>query len=229
MGLMKLTDKIYYLPHETERDRPMLAYVKGAKRSMAIDAGYSSSHVNDFYGALEAHGLKGPDFTVITHWHYDHTFGLHAVSGVSIAHQKTNFFLRGQKEKAQDKCYIQRLKQEDNHFEKEYAGQNKLNVTVSDLEYADEITLHLGAVTARVFHTVSPHSEDTTCIFIPEEHVLFLGDATSEDFFNGGYMDKTKLNRLIQTISSIDCEYCVLSHCEPVKKRELLAYLDSIL
>lgn len=44
------------------------------------------------------------------------------------------------------------------------------------------MTLNLGNITAHIFHTVSPHSEDTTCIYIPEEKVLFLGDSTSEDF-----------------------------------------------
>lgn len=29
MKLMRLTDRIFCLPHEAERDRPMLAYVKG--------------------------------------------------------------------------------------------------------------------------------------------------------------------------------------------------------
>ena len=89
MGLNRLTDRIYYLEHEPETDRPMLAYIRGDKWSLAIDAGYSSSHVADFYGAIEAEHLKKPDFTVITHWHYDHTFGMHAVSGVSIAHENS--------------------------------------------------------------------------------------------------------------------------------------------
>ena len=54
MGLEKLTDRFYFLPHEPEFDRPMLAYVQGDAFSLAIDAGYSASHVKDFYGALEA-------------------------------------------------------------------------------------------------------------------------------------------------------------------------------
>ena len=94
MGLKNLTKNIYFLPHEPEVDRPMLAYVKGDKFSLAVDAGYSKKHVQDFYRALRSCDLKEPDFTVITHWHYDHTFGLHDISGVSIAHQKTNLFIR---------------------------------------------------------------------------------------------------------------------------------------
>lgn len=228
MGLSRLTDRIYYLPHDQAVDRPMLAYINGDKLSLAIDAGYSASHVKDFYDALRDTDFGTPNLTVITHWHYDHTFGLHAIKGISIAHQKTNLFLREQQEKAKDRNYIELLKKDDIYFEKEYAGQNELKIVVSDLEFTDEITLNLGNITAHIFHTVSPHSEDTSCIYIPEVKVLFLGDSTSEDFFNGGYMDKMKLNYLIQTINSIDCEYCVLSHCEPLRKNELLTYLDSI-
>ena len=54
MGLTLFTDKIYYLEHEAEVDRPMLAYIKGNRFSLAVDAGYSTSHVADFYTALQS-------------------------------------------------------------------------------------------------------------------------------------------------------------------------------
>lgn len=86
MGLNPLTNRIYFLEHDSEVDRPMLAYLKGDKFSLAVDAGYSASHVRDFYRAIEEEQFNEPDFTVITHWHYDHTFGMHAINGISIAH-----------------------------------------------------------------------------------------------------------------------------------------------
>ena len=216
MVLNKLTNRIFYVEHEPEVDRPMLAYIKGDKFSLAIDAGYSASHVQDFYEAIESEHFAKPDFTVITHWHYDHTFGMHAISGVSIAHDKTNEFLKEQQERTRDTSYMEVLKKEDVHFRKEYYGQDKLKVVLSDLAFSDKMTLDLGGITAKIFHTVSPHSEDTACIYVPEERVLFLGDSTSEDFFNGGYMDKNKLRSLMQMIQAIDCDYCILSHCEPL-------------
>lgn len=59
MELKKLTDRIYYFPHQPEVDRPMLAYLKGSKFSLAIDAGYSDNHVNDFYELLGKEELQG--------------------------------------------------------------------------------------------------------------------------------------------------------------------------
>ena len=229
MGLNKLTNRIYFLEHNPKVDRPMLAYLKGDKFSLAIDAGYSASHVQDFYKAIESKRFPKPNFTLITHWHYDHTFGMHAIAGISIAHNKTNRFLKVQQEQAMTPGYIEILKKEDVHFRKEYIGQNKLNIVLSDISFSDKLTLDLGGITAQIFHTDSPHSEDTVCVYVPEEKVLFLGDSTSEDFFNGGYMDKNKLQSLIQMIQSTDCEYCILSHCEPLVKEDLLFYLKSIL
>lgn len=229
MGLNRLTDRIYFLEHDPQVDRPMLAYLKGEKFSLAIDAGYSASHVRDFYREIEAEQFKKPDFTVLTHWHYDHTFGMHAISGISIAHEKTNEFLKKQQEQAGNIDYMETLKREDAHFRKEYNGQERVNIVLSDVTFSDKMTLDLGGMTARIFHTVSPHSEDTVCVYVPEEKTLFLGDSTSEDFFNGGYMDKDKLQALIQMIRATDCNCCMVSHCEPLTREGLLCYLESIL
>lgn len=229
MGLNRLTDRIYFLEHDPQVDRPMLAYLKGEKFSLAIDAGYSASHVRDFYREIEAEQFKKPDFTVLTHWHYDHTFGMHAISGISIAHEKTNEFLKKQQEQAGNIDYMETLKREDAHFRKEYNGQERVHIVLSDVTFSDKMTLDLGGMTARIFHTVSPHSEDTVCVYVPEEKTLFLGDSTSEDFFNGGYMDKDKLQALIQMIRATDCNCCMVSHCEPLTREGLLCYLESIL
>ena len=56
-----------------------------------------------------------------------------------------------------------------------------------------------------------------------------MGDSTSEDFFNDGYMDREKIRTLTNLIESIDCKYCILSHADPLTKSDLLDYLKSIL
>lgn len=228
MTFCSLTPRVHYLSHDPARDRPLLGYIQGDRHTLAIDAGYSAAHVWDFYRTLGNQGLPLPEFTVLTHWHYDHTFGLHAVHGLRIAHQRTNDFLYQQQRLARDPAYLAQLRAEDPHFRLEYPDPSKVCIQPADLIFPDSLTLDLGHCTARIFHTPSPHSEDTTCILIPEEGVLFLGDATSEDFFNNGYMDRAKLTHLTDTIRSIDCSLCVLSHCDPLSKADLLAYLESL-
>lgn len=225
MGLHKLTNRIFYMDHEPEFDRPMLVYIQGEKFSLAIDAGYSSSHVEKFYSLLEEEGLSCPDFTAITHWHYDHTYGMYRTNGCCIAHKKTNEYLREEMNKAQDAGYVDFMKKEDMYFAKEYDGIDEVTIVPAQLEFEDRIRLDLGELTAEIFHTVAPHSEDSVCIYIPEEKVLFLGDCICPDYFNGGYLNKEKLGALIQVIEKTDCRYCILSHDEPSTKEELLEYL----
>ena len=76
MELKKLTEHIWYMPFEEERDRPNLGYVKGDNWSLAIDAGHSAAHTAEFYELLEKENLPLPKLTVITHWHWDHNGAL---------------------------------------------------------------------------------------------------------------------------------------------------------
>lgn len=228
MELKKINNRVFYYPHQPETDRPMLAYLKGEKITLAVDAGNSDNHVDEFYRSLEIAGLKKPDITVITHWHWDHTFGMHHIHGLSIAHYKTNELLKKEKANLSNDTYIQLLKKEDLCLNREYSNNKEIVVTLSDIEFTKEIIINLGGITAKVFHVESPHSEDTILIYVPEEKILFLGDSTSEDFFNDGYMDNRKLNSLINTIKDIDCEYCILSHAEPLTKLDLLKYLNTL-
>lgn len=227
MGFKQLTDRIYYLEHQREVDRPMLALIKGEQHSLAIDAGNSEMHITMFYEALNMNGLPLPDYTVITHWHWDHTFGMKQVYGTSFAYEKTNEFLRAEQARLAEDGYAESLKAENVYLRGEYHRGQPIETAPADVVFTDKLIFDLGGVTAEAFHVEAPHSEDTVLIFIPEEKVLFLGDATSEDFLNDYYMDWDKLEALIATIKSIDCEYCVLSHAEPQKKADLLDYLES--
>ena len=83
--LIKITDRIYYFSGEQETDRPYLYYIKGSDYSVAVDAGQSKEHVKEFYQAILKEGMKLPKYTIITHWHWDHTFGLPYINGESIS------------------------------------------------------------------------------------------------------------------------------------------------
>lgn len=86
---IKVTDKIYYFSGEQETDRPFLYYIKGRAYSVAIDAGQSKEHVEQFYSALQKESLPLPDYTLLTHWHWDHSFGLPYIHGKSVGSELT--------------------------------------------------------------------------------------------------------------------------------------------
>ena len=56
MGLKRLTDRIYYLEHEPETDRPMLAYIRGDKWPLACGTGGRMRHIDS--GALSGKKIQ---------------------------------------------------------------------------------------------------------------------------------------------------------------------------
>ena len=73
-------------------------------------------------------------------------------------------------------------------------------------------------------HINAPHTPDSTIIYIPEEKILFLGDASLGAFEKGGSMDSEAKRNLIETVSAIDCQYVLLGHEGKMAKDNFLYY-----
>ena len=225
MELIQATDRVWYSPFEKERDRPILGYIKGDNWSLAVDAGHSKAHTEQFYSALEAAGLPLPKLTVLTHSHWDHSFGMHATSGLCIANQLTAAYLRGYKERTEregtgwffglDEC-----------IRNEYADCQPVIVTLPDIVFSGEMSLDPGNCPIRLLQTEAPHSDDSTLVYAENEKVLFLGDSCSGRFPTW-VRDRVLCSRLAETVSRLDAKLCLDSHWTPQTKQEILYDLRS--
>ena len=223
MELKKLSEHIWYMPFEQERDRPNLGYVKGDSWSLAIDAGHSEVHMKEFYDLLQKEGLPLPSLTVITHWHWDHTFAMHAINGLSLANKKTNEHLL--------ECIAKIAENGSDVFlnisesiRKEYEGGKEMIVVPADMLFEGEMTLELGGCTVKAMESQAPHTDDSTLIYICEDKTLFLGDATCPQYPNGP-KDRSKAEALADKIRSIAPDTCVEGHWQPVETEDTLADL----
>jgi glyoxylase-like metal-dependent hydrolase (beta-lactamase superfamily II) len=233
MELKQITNRIFYLPPEEPTDRPVLGYVRGDKYSLAVDAGNSPAHVEKFYRNLEESGLSLPDFTVITHWHWDHTFGMHAVTGKTIAGRMTNRKLAEvQKWLWTDEAMARRLQTgEDIEFcdsciKMEYTDRQKIKVVPAAVEFVSGMRVDLGGVRAEIREFDSTHTSDSVQVHVPEEGVLFLGDADCADFYEeNGVYNRAKLLGMINYLEKINAAIFVLGHDAPQSKREVISYL----
>ena len=223
MELKKISEHIWIMPYESERDRPNLGYVKGDNWSLAIDAGHSDNHVKEFYALLEAEGLPLPSLTVLTHWHWDHTFGMHAVNGLTLANEKTNGHLLEWKNKIEGNGPAEFLALHES-IRKEYAGGKEVIVVPADILFSGEMMLDLGGCKVRVIESEAPHTEDSTLVYVEEDKVLFLGDSTCKDF-QKGIKDPVLRQKLADKIKAINPEICVEGHWNPVETSDTLGDL----
>lgn len=235
MELKKLSNRIYYLPNEEETDRPVLGYINGDKYSLAVDAGNSSKHVEKFYKELRNANLRLPDYTVITHWHWDHTFGMHAVLGKTISGKLTNKKLKEVETwQWSDSNMQERLETGkdiemcDRCIKLEYPNRKNIKVITSDIEFSGSLEINLGGIYCEITEVKAPHSEDSVLIYVPEERTIFVGDADCEDHYNNhGKYDKNKLEKYIESIREFNFNTYVLGHDKPEGREEVFNYLES--
>lgn len=220
MELKRLTERIWYYPFEKERDRPNLGYIRGDKWSLAVDAGHSDAHVEEFYRVLERENLPLPALTVLTHWHWDHTFGLHRISGLSAACAATNRHLH---------AFRQRIAREgpeaflslDESIRLEYAGGKEIRIQTADMELEGDLLLNAGNCPIRLLRTEAPHTDDSVLVHVPGENVLFLGDAPC-GAFPTWEKDPVLAGKLAETIKSTGAEICLEGHWTPATLRDTL-------
>ena len=223
--LKKLTEHIWYMSFEEERDRPNLGYVKGKNWSLAIDAGHSAVHTKEFYSLLEKENLPLPSLTVLTHWHWDHSFGMHAANGLSIANEKTNRHLAEWKDKIEKNGPAEFFTLHES-IRKEYSENKEVLVKLADIIYSGELTLDLGGCTVKVIQSESPHTDDSTLVYIENDKTLFLGDASCDEFLTG-IKDADLSRKLADTIKKINPHICVEGHWVPVETDATLTDLLS--
>ncbi len=220
MALDRLTERIWVYPYEEARDRPNLGYIRGDRWSLAVDAGHSSDHTEAFYRELEAAGLPLPSLTVLTHWHWDHTFGMHAVRGLCLANARTDGHLRDFRRRLEAEGREMFLAM-DESIRLEYAGDRPVTVTPADLVFEGELRLDPGNCPVRVFQAEAPHTDDSTLVLVPGEGVLFVGDAACDTFLTGE-RDPDLCRKLARTVTDTGAPTVLEGHWVPVPVGDLV-------
>ncbi len=234
----RFSDRIYYMVNNEETDQPFIYYLKGDRLSLQIDAGNSPANADRFRMELEQEGLKAPDLAVVTHWHWDHTFAMPAMACPVIAGRRTNEKLKlVQLWQWTEEAMLERLKSgEDIQFcydcmHKEYGDISTVRTCTADIVFEKDLTVDLGGVHAVMKQMDTPHTRDAVMIMIPEEGILFGGDADAEDFydFDGNY-DIRRLEPFIRYLEQLDFRYYMRGHAGGIlTKDEILRELKEIL
>ena len=233
--LQQLTDRVWTLPHDEASDRPVLTYIEGDQLSVAVDAGASPAHVREFYTAITDKGLPIPEITILTHWHWDHSFGLCATNGFTMASKKTAEKL---KEVATwtwtPEAMEERLRTHEDipfcheHICLEYRRPEWIQVTLPDMTLAGEGTMDIGGAVIACETCDSPHSRDA--LLVSADDCLIIGDAGYEDFYElDRQYDKGRLSAFIEKLKGRTERWLVAGHEPPLRREAFIEYLENIL
>ncbi len=233
MELTQISKHVYISDFEEFRDRPRLAYINGSERAVLIDAGTSQEHLFEVLNLIKEKGFHEPEVVLLTHWHWDHVYGLHACDFPSLCSEKTQAKLKEMSDwEWDDESMSKRVKSGediqfcDEHIKNEYIDRTKIKVVEATETFFDEVELDCGNVNLSIFEMETDHSDDSTFVYVKEDKVLLVGDAYSEDYHHGEpHYTKEKLSNLIDRISKLDVELIVHGHDVVMEKKELLVLL----
>lgn len=235
--LKKITNKVHYMPHYSETDRPALGLICGDNYSLVVDSGNSPAHASDFLELVKSMDISPLKFVVITHWHWDHIFGIKTMDLLTISTDETKKKL----------AYLKTLKWDDASLDArvetgeeiefcrdmiklEMPTRASLELKMPDLTFENKIEIDLGGVTCVVEHVGGVHAQDSAVIYIPEEKVMFLGDCIYQDFYSGEWSyDKNELIILLDKIKKYDVNCYVTGHQDPKTHEEMWNFLDDLL
>ena len=242
----KISEHIYIRPAEGYTDRPNIGLVIGKNHTLLYDAGNSSAHVEQMKLELMQQGLPAPDIVVLSHWHWDHSFGLHAWNAVSIAGRKTHEKLLEVSNWAWDDDSMDKriAEKEDITFcsemiKREYPDRSKIKVIGADIVFDEKLSIDLDGITCELAHSKCPHSDDSVVCFVPEDEFMFLGDSNCKDLYGKPWTfdieheedllknldaipyDKNLVEDYISFLDEYDFNLCASGHREPFTKKEL--------
>jgi glyoxylase-like metal-dependent hydrolase (beta-lactamase superfamily II) len=96
----------------------------------------------------------------------------------------------------------------------------------AEKEISEKTVFDLGGIQCEVFPVISPHVDDCLLIYVPEERVLFSGDAHCPEVFGVDWIDeKERLSAFIRTLEQLEFDRCVTGHSDVMTKEELLKEL----
>lgn len=231
-SLQKLSNRLFYLPPYSKTDRPILAAIVGDNYTLLIDAGNSSSHAKLFKEQLASYHITG-DMIALTHWHWDHVFGLSEMNLPSIANFITS-------DKVNE---LQKLSWEDQELDErveagieipfcadaiklELGEMRDIIIPTPTIIFEKQMKLNLGRVTCIIEHVGGDHSADSNLLYILEEKALFLGDCLYANMYaEKWHYTIKKICKLLEKIESYDAEIYFLSHHPaPLTKDEFSSF-----
>lgn len=222
----QLTDRIWYQTPVSETDRPIVAVITGDERNLVIDAGNSSRHAALFADEMEQQGLGKPDLVALTHWHWDHVFGMKQMAVPTIATHRTVDEMRKMIDYDwSDEALAERIQQGieipfcADAIKLEFGATRDIELVLPTIRFTGELEIDLGGVTCLLRQVENDHSPGSALVFVPQDRVLFLGDAMYADIFSAKWnYTVEQTTRLLDVIAEYDADYYVWSHGEAMPK-----------
>ncbi|WDH96907.1 MBL fold metallo-hydrolase [Paenibacillus urinalis] len=234
--LKKLSESIYYLSNQNDKERPTLGLVCGEKYSLVVDGGNSAVHARQFLKEIEHLDVPPIKYLVITHTHWDHFLGMNEFNATvivnSLTHQKMEVWQKYSYDDRSLQEYVDSNKITLHCMEiiqQEIPEREQFKLSYPDIVFEESLTVDLGNKVCILERIRSTHTDDSTIVYVPDDKTIFLGDSvygtTTDAIF---HYKASQLRPMIEDIQKYDANHFLLGHESICDLDEMNVFWDQL-
>ena len=212
----RVSERVWVYGHDWTRLEPTIGMVLTAEGWVAVDGGNTPSHGRRAYEAMQAIEAAPVRYVINTHRHFDHVFGNQAFEAPVVGSQRC--FERFSQNVQDDWSSGRALGWLEAHIFPLNRGLSAadfadLTLVTPSISFAERLALHFGRLSLELFPLSGVHSDDGVGVYVPQERVLFLGDAF---YFQGTSEGRAlRLPELLDRVDKLDVKVYVPGHERP--------------
>jgi glyoxylase-like metal-dependent hydrolase (beta-lactamase superfamily II) len=237
--LRQVTDRVWLFPPDPDPAvvRPGVGVIADAGGCVLVDAGHSPAIARQVAAAIAAAGLPPARRLVYTHHHWDHVWGACAWPDVEIiGHRSGARLLVDEADRPWSDAYLREQVAANPRLGPSFRARARampdwtgFTVVPPHTEFDDALTLPEGV---DVRHVGGGHAPDSTVVVVPDDGVLFIGDAIYPPPYHlrradDGF-DLVTAHRLLDPDEFGQVAWFVAAHDDPWTRAEVGPLLDSL-
>lgn len=238
-SLHRVSPNVWWFAPDSSTDRPSLAAVVCDGTVLFLDLGASPRHLRRFRDALGHRADAAPKLSVVSHWHWDHVFGMQQSQEPIIATRATaaeldriasyDFSDEGLATLVADGRELQFCA---DMMKAELADSERaaLGIRRPDIVFDSQIAINAGVTVTTLVHVGGDHAADSLIAHVAPDGVLFLGDCLYGDIYGPHYRyTRPRVQQVIDTIRSLEFDIVIEGHSNDVWTAEQLrSRIDAI-
>src|SRR5574344_100512 len=163
MEVIKLNNYTIIFKYQEINDQPNIVYLYGSNQAILVDAGPSKDFAKKVSNYLKENNLRLPTYVIITHYHWDHTFGMCGYDCKMITSSFTDSRLKAFKEIdfTKDNYISDDLINlfSKKHLLFEYPDLSKIEIKEADIIVDNKMSIDLGELEVLIIPISSSHTK----------------------------------------------------------------------
>ena len=237
--LRRVTDRVWLFPPDPDPAvvRPGVGVIVADGGCVLVDAGHSPTVARQVAAAITAAGLPPARRLVYTHHHWDHVWGACAWPDVEIVgHRLGARLLADEADRPWSDAYLREQVAANVRLGPSFRARSRavrdwtgFTVVPPQTEFDHALTLPEGV---EVHHVGGRHAPDSTVVVVPDDGVLFIGDAIYPPPYHlrqaGDGYDLAVAHRLLDRTQFGDIAWFIAAHDDPWTQAQVGPLLASL-